>query len=250
LRLHSLIIITAVLLSSIVIIVLAIFSGINIHTLLSFVNGPAEANAVALSSSSDVISNKSVDIPAIPASKIKFSKYDNPTIGIRFFYPSGWEPMLKETSNNSTVIEILFPNRTIGNNSGNFSSGHWHGPSTSFIVLSIEDVSSSYSINSNTKAALDLLTKQNLDLAKRTLPNFHLIDSNTTSFAEKPAHRIVYSFTEPSIVTPSDFPFQSMNIWTINAEKKYTISYSQPIEEYPTYLGVVQQMIESFEITR
>ena len=78
--------------------------------------------------------------------------YDNPTIGIKFLYPLGWEPMLKKSSNNSTVIEILFPNTTIGNNAGNFSSGHWHGPSTSFIVLSIEDISSSYSANSNTKA--------------------------------------------------------------------------------------------------
>lgn len=152
--------------------------------------------------------------------------------------------MLKKSSNNSTVIEILFPNTTIGNNAGDFSSGHWHGPSTSFIVLSIEDISSSYSANSNTKAALDSLTKQNLDLANRTLPNFHLIESNTTSFAENPADRIVYSFTEPSLVTPSDFPFQSMNIWTINADRKYTISYSQPIKEYPTYLGVVQRLVE------
>jgi hypothetical protein len=52
------------------------------------------------------------------------------------------------------------------------------------------------------------------------------------------------------MVTPSDYPFQSMNIWTINGDKKYTLSYSQPIEEYPTYLGVVQQMIKSFEITK
>ena len=229
---------------------LAIFTGINIHTLLSFVNIPAEANATALSSSSDLIGNKSINIPVVPASKIKFSMYDNPTIGIKFLYPLGWEPMLNEASNNSTVIEILFPNTTIGNNAGNFSSGHWHGPSTSFIVLSIEDISSSYPANSNTKAALDSLTKQNLDLANRTLPNYHLIESNTTSFAENPAHRIVYSFTEPSLVTPSDFPFQSMNIWTINGDRKYTISYSQPIEEYPTYLGVVQRLIESFEITK
>jgi hypothetical protein len=129
LGIHSLIIIT-VLLSSIVTIALAIFSGINIHTILSFVNGPAEANATVLTSSSDSSSNKSVDIPAIPASKIKFSMYDNPTIGIKFLNPFGWEPVLKEASNNSTAIEILFPNTTIGYNAGNFSSGHWHGPST------------------------------------------------------------------------------------------------------------------------
>jgi hypothetical protein len=87
-------------------------------------------------------------------------------------------------------------------------------------------------------------------LANHTLPNFQLIASNATTFAGNPAHRIVYSFTEPSIVTPSDFQFQSMNVWTIRGNKEYTISYSQPLEEYPTYLGVVQQLVESFEITR
>jgi hypothetical protein len=40
-----------------------------------------------------------------------------------------------------------------------------------------------------------------------------------------------------------------MNVWAIKGDKQYTISYSQPIEEYPTYLGVVQQIVESFKIT-
>jgi hypothetical protein len=40
-----------------------------------------------------------------------------------------------------------------------------------------------------------------------------------------------------------------MNIRTIKEDKTYTLSYSQPMEEYNTYLAVVQQMIDSFEIT-
>jgi hypothetical protein len=151
---------------------------------------------------------------------------------------------------NSTIIEILFPNITSGNNQNNFSRGHWHGPVTSFIVVSVVDAASNLSDDSNITSALNSLTKQNLALANQTLPNFQLIASNGTTFAGNPAHRIVYSFTEPSIVTPSAFQFQSMNVWTIKGDKVYTISYSQPKEEYPTYLGVVQQIIESFEITR
>jgi hypothetical protein len=68
--------------------------------------------------------------------------YENPSVGIKFLYPTGWEPVHKKASDNSTIIEILFPNVTIGNNAGNFSSGNWHGPATSFIVLSIKDTSS------------------------------------------------------------------------------------------------------------
>lgn len=228
---------------------LALFLGNNIDT-PSLVNGPAEADESALSSSSGSISNKTVDIPTIFASKIKFSIYDNPDVGIKFLYPLGWEPVIKRGSDNSTIIEILFPNMTIDNNAGNFSSGHQHGPSTSFIVLSIEEEASNLSDDPNMTGALNLLTKQNLALANQTLANFQLIKSYGTTFAGNPAHKIVYSFTEPSLVTPSEFVFQSMNIWTINGDKKYTISYSQPVEEYPTYLGIVQHMVDSFEITR
>lgn len=228
---------------------LALFLGNNIDT-PSLVNGPAEADESALSSSSGSISNKTVDVPTISTSKIKFSIYDNPDVGIKFLYPLGWEPVIKRGSDNSTIIEILFPNMTIDNNAGNFSSGHQHGPSTSFIVLSIEEEASNLSDDPNMTGTLNLLTKQNLALANQTLANFQLIKSYGTTFAGNPAHKIVYSFTEPSLVTPSEFVFQSMNIWTINGDKKYTISYSQPVEEYPTYLGIVQHMVDSFEITR
>ena len=96
---------------------------------------------------------------------------------------------------------------TIDNNAGNLSSGHWHGPSTSFIVLLIEEEASNLSDDPNMTGALNSLTKQNLALANQTLPNFQLIKSYGTTFAGNPAHKIVYSFTEPSLVTPSEFVF-------------------------------------------
>ena len=240
-------IIVTILLSSVT---LALFSGNNIDIPSSLVYGPAEADVSALSSSSGSISNKTGDIPAISGSKIKFSIYYNPDVGIKFLYPLGWEPVIKRGSDNSTIIEILFPNMTIDNNAGKFSSGHRHGPSTSFIVLSIEEEASNLSDDPNMTGALNSLTKQNLALANQTLANFQLIKSYGTTIAGNPAHKIVYSFTEPSLVTPSEFVFQSMNIWTIKGDKKYTISYSQPVEEYPTYLGIVQHMVDSFEIIR
>src|SRR5919197_1533894 len=77
----------------------------------------------------------------IPATKIKFAVYNNHSAGIKFSYPFGWEPILKKSSNSSMVIEILFPNIA---GSSNPSGIHWHGPSTSFITLSIANMSSSY----------------------------------------------------------------------------------------------------------
>jgi hypothetical protein len=219
---------------------------INNNNDIALINTKAEISA---SPNSPISDNTTFDTPAISASKIKFSMFNEPDLGIKFLYPLGWEPMIMKGSNNSTIVEILFPNMTSGNNSGGLGRGHLHGPVTSFIVLSIEDISSELS-SYNTTLALNSLTKQNLALANRTLSNFELISSNETTFARSPAHKIVYSFTEPSLVTPSDFQFQSMNVWTIKGNKQYTISYSQPIEEYPTYLGVVQHIVESFKISK
>ena len=50
---------------------------------------------------------------------------------------------------------------TFDNNAGNFSSGHQHGPSTSFIVLSIEEASN-LSDDPNMTIVLNSLTKQTL----------------------------------------------------------------------------------------
>ncbi len=199
-------------------------------------------NLTTDTAASNTITNKPPDISSIPAARIKFSMYSEPSIGIEFPYPTGWEPILREESDNFTAIEILFPNTTSSINSANFSSAHWHGPSTSFIVLSIaeEPLSSS---DPNATAVLESLTKQKLALANQTLPDFKLIESNSTTLAGNPAHRIVYSLQSLSTV------FQSMNIWTVKGGKEYMISYSQPEDEYPIYLPVVQQMIESFKIT-
>jgi hypothetical protein len=182
----------------------------------------------------------------IPATKIIFAVYNNHSAGIKFLYPSGWEPILKKSSDSSMVIEILFPNIA---GSSNTSGVHWHGPSTSFITLSITNISSPYN-SSLPITTLNSLTKQNLDLANSTLPNFDLIESNKTTFANNPAHKIVYTFIDQSIKSPTIPQFQSMNVWTIKGNKIYTLSYSQPIQEYATYLPVVQQIIDSLEITR
>ena len=71
-----------------------------------------------------------------------------------------------------------------------------------------------------------------------------------TTFANNSAYKIVYTFIDPSIKSPTIPQFQSMNVWTIKGNKIYTLSYSQPIQEYATYLPVVQQIIDSLEITR
>ena len=166
----------------------------------------------------------------------KFSVYDNNDLGIKISYPSEWKPSLKSSSSNFTFIEF------VQNMSNSMGHQQQHTPLSSFITLSIENLSDV------TTRTLESLTKQNLALANQTLSNFQLIESNKTTFGDSPANRIVYTFIDPSTRASSTSQFQSMNIWTIKGDNTYTLSYSQPTSEYGRYIPIVQRMIESFEI--
>ena len=163
----------------------------------------------------------------------EFSVYDNPGLGIKILYPSDWKPFQTSTVNR-TIIE--FRQKVMSE----------HDPLTSFMTVSVENLS-------GTIRTLDVLTKQNVDLANKTLPNFQLIESNITTLANNPAYKIISTFTNlrPGGDDPLHSPqFQTMTIWTIKGERLYTISYSQIPSEFSRYLPIVQKMIDSFEITK
>lgn len=168
----------------------------------------------------------------------KFSIYNNNDLGIKISHPSEWKPSLKRSSSNFTFIEF------VQNMSNIIGHQQQHTPLSSFITLSIENISDV------TTRTLDSLTKQNLAIANQTLSNFQLIESNKTTFGDSPANRIIYTFIDPSTRASSTSQFQSMNIWTIKGDNTYTISYSQPTSEYGRYIPIVQRMIESFEIIK
>lgn len=163
----------------------------------------------------------------------KFSVYDNPNLGIKILYPSDWKPFQTSTVNR-TIIE--FRQKVMSE----------HDTLTSFMTVSVENLS-------GTIRTLDVLTKQNVDLANKTLPNFQLIESNITTLANNPAYKIISTFTNsrPGGDDPLHSPqFQTMTIWTIKGDRMYTISYSQTPSEFSRYLPIIQKMIDSFEITK
>jgi eukaryotic-like serine/threonine-protein kinase len=163
----------------------------------------------------------------------EFSVYDNPGLGIKILYPSDWKPFQTSTVNR-TIIE--FRQKVMSE----------HDPLTSFMTVSVENLS-------GTIRTLDVLTKQNVDLANKTLPNFQLIESNITTLANNPAYKIISTFANVGLGDddPLRSPqFQTMTIWTIKGDRMYTISYSQIPSEFSRYLPIIQKMIDSFEITK
>ena len=166
----------------------------------------------------------------------EFSIYDNPGLGIKILYPSDWKPFQTSTTVNRTIIE--FRQKVMSE----------HDALTSFMTVSVENLSGPI-------RTLDVLTKQNVDLANKTLPNFQLIESNITTVANNPAYKIISTFTNSKPGNDDDDPlhppqFQTMTIWIINGDRLYTISYSHTTSEFSKYLPIIQKMIDSFEITK
>jgi hypothetical protein len=161
----------------------------------------------------------------------EFAVYDNPSLGIKILYPADWKPFQTSTVNR-TIIE--FRQKVMNE----------HDPLSSFMSVSVENLS-------GTVKTLDVLTKQNIDQANKSLPNFRLIESNITTLANNPAYKVVSTFTNSGFDDPLYSPqFQTMNIWAIKEDRIYTISYSQTHSGFSTHLPNIQKMIDSFEITK
>ena len=66
-----------------------------------------------------------------------------------------------------------------------------------------------------------------------------ILDSNSTTLADLPAHEIIFT----------DLVLKKMQVWTLKDDKVYTITYSAEEEDFQNELQTARRMIESFKIT-
>lgn len=78
-----------------------------------------------------------------------------------------------------------------------------------------------------------------------------IIESKNTTLSGKPAHMTVkeqkYQYAGIVDIGMGDEQ-KLMEIWTINNDKWYDITYMAPIDKYESYLPIIQPMINSFHI--
>jgi hypothetical protein len=78
-----------------------------------------------------------------------------------------------------------------------------------------------------------------------------IIESKNTTLAGKPAHMTVkdqkYQFAGILDIGMGDEQ-KLMEVWTINNDKWYDITFMAPIDKYESYLPIIQPMIDSFRI--
>jgi hypothetical protein len=146
-----------------------------------------------------------------------------PAYGIRTQYPDGWEILIQSTSPSSISLRFNSPPE---NDTDIFREN---------VVFEINTISNNTALSNYTSAALASYLE--------SYPDFELIDLSSTNLTNTaiPAYKLVASRTQDGL----DF----IQIFAIKEDKVYTISYSSEKTRYSTYLPIIEEMINSFEVT-
>jgi eukaryotic-like serine/threonine-protein kinase len=142
-----------------------------------------------------------------------FTTYENPTFGIRIQYPSDWGR-----------LDLSFL-----------------GASADIDFYPLDDTSGAKDVRIQVKT----LPSQNMTLEQYTNTQTksiegQILESNATKLAGMEAHQLVFT----------NIGLKTMQVWTLQDDKVYTITYVAEEEDFENDLQVARKMIETFEITK
>jgi hypothetical protein len=141
--------------------------------------------------------------------------YNNTSFGFTLEFPSNWQ---KEES-----LTLVSPQGGIDNEYPEIISVDTE-------VLSSSDLS------------LDTYSEASLGQVK-SLQDFKLLNSSSTTLAGLPAHMIVYSF-----IDESETPLQNLHVWAVKDGTAYTITYTGTPEEFESSLPALQGVLDTFRL--
>ncbi|MGE5660631.1 MAG: PsbP-related protein [Ignavibacteriales bacterium] len=149
--------------------------------------------------------------------------YESSDYGIRTQYPGGWEIIIQNTSNSTLSLRFNSPPE---NDTDVFREN---------VLLETNTISNNTALSNFTGAAL----ASYLEL----YPDLELIELSSTNLTNNaiPAYKLVASLTEEGL----DF----MQIFAIKEDIVYIILYSSEKSRYSTYLPMIEEIINSFEVT-
>ena len=150
--------------------------------------------------------------------------YENPVYGIRTHYPGGWDIIIQNTSNSSLSLRFNSP---LENDTDSFREN---------VRLVIGTVSNNTALSNFTSATLTSY----LEL----YPDLELIELSSTNLTSSaiPAYTLVGSRTQEG----TNF----MQILAMKEDKVYSIIYTSEKSRYSTYLPIIEEMINSFEVAQ
>jgi serine/threonine-protein kinase len=151
--------------------------------------------------------------------------YQNSTFGIKIQYPSSWDKQENGTKQDTeTDVVIFYPPASNSNAS---------------LDLSMDDISDEKGIS------VAQYANDGLGDLKHSLQNFKSIGLTTNNIlAGLPAYKSLYTYVDGKTT------FKDMEIGAIKGDKAYILTYEGGADEFDKYLPTVQQMINSFQITK
>jgi serine/threonine-protein kinase len=160
----------------------------------------------------------------------KMLTYENSTYGMRMQYSSDWhkeENVSIGSDNNSTLVDVVKFNSPSKNISDTFSES---------LDIKVDNISDIKPITL-AQYANDTIT----DLGQ----DFKIVESDTNAtIADNPAYKLVYTGVEVGV------DLQAMLILTVKGDKAYIISFIAEPTKFSYYLPTLQNMIDSFQITK
>ncbi|HEU4443769.1 MAG TPA: PsbP-related protein [Nitrososphaeraceae archaeon] len=226
------IVLTPLLLISIIILSVLISNSINNQQVIAQEQqqqlSPEEIENEILRGNLDVDSDDSGTITTTESSVQSLSndsvlEYESPAHGIRIQYPDRWLIMIESPSNSSLSLRFSSPPE---NDTDIFREN---------VLFEINTISNNTALGNYTSAAITSYLESYPDLRFREVSSTNLTD------AAIPAYKLVASRTQEGL----DF----MQIVAINGDKLYNITYTSDKTRYSTYLPIIEEMINSFEVT-
>jgi hypothetical protein len=192
--------------------------------------GPANADA-----SSSVSASNNTGVVGQINHTTDLRSYENSAFGVNLQYPADWGAVelksspLDDKSPGSSIALFTAP---IENASDIFREK---------ALLSIQDFTSA---GNTLERDMNLAryTNESLGSYNNTPNSVTILESNATILAGKPAHRIV--FTE----NVQNQQLKKTQVWTVDDNKAYVITFSAEESRYADYLPSVENMIGSLQI--
>jgi hypothetical protein len=175
---------------------------------------------------SSLINNNSGST-VIPAGLNNFSQYDNSTYGIRFLSPDGWNKM-EILAGRATFIEFTSPLR-------NVTEGI---ELPAQVVISIEK-------GLGNVTTLQQYIEAGDKLLNTVLGNFTATPQSITLSGQPAISRTIATKN-----SASGIDIFIAQIVAIKNDNAYTVTYTAPASIYHSYLPIVQQILDSFQITK
>jgi eukaryotic-like serine/threonine-protein kinase len=154
-----------------------------------------------------------------------FAVYENSISGIKLQYPSNWDKEENGTRQDTQTDVVTFFPPAINSNAS--------------LDISIDDISAEKGMG------LSQYANNSISDFKQSVKSFKLVAMTTNNpLSGLPAYKSIYTYADQNTI------FKGMEIGAIKGDKAYILTYEARLNEYDKYLPTIQQVINSFQITK